>query len=61
MVLLVALVAVSGKVIILDYKEISPGMLYGLSVIILALSIGYYLVRLAMHWKVSASKSPSND
>lgn len=60
-VLLVALVAVSRKVIILDYKEASPGMLYGISAIILALSSGYYLVRRAMYWKAPTPKSPSND
>lgn len=60
-VLLVALVAVSRKVIILDYKETSPDMLYGMATIILALSIGYFLVRRALHWKAPASKTPPND
>ena len=44
-VLLVALVAVSRKVIILDYKETSPALLYGMSALIVALGIGYFLVR----------------
>ena len=60
-VLLVALVAVSRKIIILDYKETSPDMLYGMSAIILALSGGYYLVRRAMHWKPPDSKSSFKD
>jgi uncharacterized membrane protein (DUF373 family) len=60
-VLLVALVAVSRKIIILDYKETSPDMLYGMSAIILALSGGYYLVRRAMHWKAPAEKSSFKD
>lgn len=60
-VLLVALVAVSRKIIILDYKEISPDMLYGMSAVILALSIGYFLVRRALYWKAPVSKSPSSD
>lgn len=48
-VLLVAMVALSRKVIILDYKEITPGMLYGMSALIVALGIGYFLVRRALH------------
>ena len=48
-VLLVALVAVSRKVIILKYKELTPEMLYGMSALILALAIGYFLVRRALH------------
>lgn len=60
-VLLVALVAVSRKVIILDYKDISPDMLFGMSAVILALSIGYFLVRYAMHLKPFAKKPPISD
>jgi len=48
-VLLVALVAVSRKVIVLKYKELTPEMLYGLSAVIVALGIGYFLVRRALH------------
>jgi uncharacterized membrane protein (DUF373 family) len=48
-VLLVALVAVSRKVIILKYNELTPEMLYGMSALILALAIGYFLVRRALH------------
>ena len=44
-VFLVALVAVSRKVIILDYKLITPGVLYGMSALILALGAGYFMVR----------------
>ena len=47
-VFLVAIVAVSRKVIILDYKEVTPEMLYGMSAIIIALGIGYFLVRRAL-------------
>ena len=46
-VFLVAIIAVSRKVIILDYAETSPGTLFGISAIILALAIGYFLVRRA--------------
>lgn len=48
-VFLVAIVAVSRKVIILNYKKISPELLYGMAVVIIALGIGYYLVRKAIH------------
>ncbi|MBM3860153.1 MAG: phosphate-starvation-inducible E-like protein [Verrucomicrobia bacterium] len=48
-VFLVAIVAISRKVIIVDYKEITAEMLYGMSAVILALGIGYYCVRRALH------------
>ncbi len=44
-VFLVAIVAVARKIIILDYKNVTPGFLYGMAAIILALSGGYWLVR----------------
>ena len=47
-VFLVAIVAVSRKVIILNYKETAPEMLYGMAAIIVALGIGYFLVRKAL-------------
>jgi uncharacterized membrane protein (DUF373 family) len=59
-VFLVALVAVSRKVIILDYKELTPGLLYGMSALIVALGIGYYLVRLALT-RPSKNLNPSAD
>jgi len=48
-VFLVALVAVSRKVIIMDYKELSPEVLYGMAGMIVALGIGYFLVRRALY------------
>ncbi|NMC73410.1 MAG: phosphate-starvation-inducible PsiE family protein [Geobacteraceae bacterium] len=48
-VFLVAIVAMSRKVIIVDYKEIAPEMLYGIAAVIIALASGYYLVRRALH------------
>jgi uncharacterized membrane protein (DUF373 family) len=54
--LLVALVAVSRKVIILDYKELAPGMLYGMSALIVALGIGYFLVRRALYQHTTDTK-----
>jgi uncharacterized membrane protein (DUF373 family) len=44
-VLLVAIVAAARKIIILDYKTITPDMLYALAAVIVALGIGFYLVR----------------
>lgn len=48
-VFLVAIVAVSRKVVILDYKETSTEMLFGMAALIVALGIGYYLVRRAFN------------
>jgi len=47
-VFLVAIIAVSRKVIILDYSTTAPETLWGISSIILALGIGYFLVRRAL-------------
>jgi len=47
-VFLVALVAVSRKVIILDYKEMPAESLLGMGVLIIALAAGYFLVRRAL-------------
>ena len=44
-IFLVAIIAVTRKVIILDFKTLEPLMLIGLAAIILALSIGYYAVK----------------
>ena len=54
-VFLVAIIAVSRKVIILDYKKTPPEMLWGIAAIILALSIGYYLVRKVLHKKLDTN------
>ena len=44
-VLVVAMIAIARKVIILDTEKLSALTLIGIGVIILALTIGYYLVR----------------
>lgn len=44
-VIIVALIAISRKVIILDVKELSSLTLIGIATIILALSAGYYLLK----------------
>ncbi len=55
-VFLVAIVALSRKVIILDYKEITADMLYGMSALIVALGVGYFLVRRALHSRTNDKK-----
>ena len=59
-VFLVAIVAVSRKVIILDYKVIAPEMLYGMSAVIVALGIGYFLVQRALHLRATDKKPPTS-
>ncbi|MBN1296238.1 phosphate-starvation-inducible PsiE family protein [bacterium] len=44
-VILVALVAVSRKVVILDYSGLQPGVLYGMAALIIALGVGFFFVR----------------
>ena len=46
-VLMVAMIAIARKVIILDEKELSANTLLGIGAIIVALGIGYYLLKLA--------------
>lgn len=41
----VALIAIARKVIILDIKEIPSNTLLGIAAIVIALSIGYYLLK----------------
>jgi uncharacterized membrane protein (DUF373 family) len=45
----VALIAIGRKVIILDVKEISSLSLLGIAAIIIALSVGYFLVKRTLH------------
>jgi len=55
-VLTVALIALARKVIILDVKTLSSTTILGIAALILALSIGYYLIRKAFQFD-SAHKS----
>ena len=50
-VLLVALVAVARKIIILDYKEITPEMLMAVAMLVLALSAGFWVIRKSLNGK----------
>ena len=60
-VFLVAIVAISRKVIILDYKEMKPEILFGMSALIVALGIGYYLVRRAIHHHSTGKAPPTGS
>jgi uncharacterized membrane protein (DUF373 family) len=55
-VLTVALIALARKVIILDVNKLSSTTILGVAALILALSIGYYLIRKAFQFD-SAHKS----
>jgi uncharacterized membrane protein (DUF373 family) len=54
-VLLVALVAVARKVIILEYKDLSPATLLALAAIIIALAAGFFVVKRALAREKNAS------
>lgn len=43
--LIVALIAVTRKIVVLDTKESPEGTLLGIAALVFALSLGYYLVR----------------
>jgi uncharacterized membrane protein (DUF373 family) len=60
-VFLVAIVAVSRKVIILNYKKVTPEILFGMAAVIIALGIGYYLVRKALHDCSNKKKQPAEE
>ena len=44
-IILIAIIAMARKVIILDTKYVDAGVIFGLAAMILALTIGYFLVR----------------
>lgn len=49
-VFLVALVAAARKIIILDYKTLTPDMLFAIAAVIVALGVGFYLVRRSFYF-----------
>jgi uncharacterized membrane protein (DUF373 family) len=53
-VLMLAIIAVARKVIVLDVKEASGMTLVGIAAIVLALSIGYYLVTCGVKQRMAA-------
>lgn len=54
----VALIAVARKVIILDVKELSSLTLLGIAAIVIALSVGYYLLKRSHHDNNACAKPP---
>ena len=67
-IFLVAIIAITRKVIILDMTKLEPVTLLGVAAIILALSAGYYFLKLGLRVTPSepadsnaASRSSSND
>ncbi len=47
-VMLVAIVAVSRKIIIIDYKDVEPMMNFSIAALVIALCAGYYLIKKMM-------------
>ncbi|MCV2884542.1 phosphate-starvation-inducible PsiE family protein [Aestuariibacter sp. AA17] len=43
-VMATALMAIARKVIVLDFTEVSPEYVYGIGVVVIAMSIGYWLI-----------------
>ena len=59
-VFLVAIVAITRKVIIVDYKDIAPEILYGMAAVIIALGSGYFLVRRAIYLQPPDKNLPNS-
>ena len=57
-VLAVAIIAISRKVIILDVKELGSLTLLGIAAIIVALSIGFFLLKLSHSSRGSSESQP---
>lgn len=45
LMLLVAITAITRKIVILDASQIDPMIMFGIGAVIIALALGYYLVR----------------
>lgn len=60
-VMLVALVAVARKIIIMDYKEITPQMILAVAALVVSLSVGFYAVRRALEIPWKADMGPADD
>ncbi len=59
-ILLVSLIAVARKVILLDYTSEDPLTLFAMAALIVAISIGYYLIKKTSVIKKSKIITPSN-
>ncbi|MFO7922609.1 MAG: phosphate-starvation-inducible PsiE family protein [Bacteroidales bacterium] len=60
-VVLVAIIAISRKVIVLEPKDYEPGTLMGIGLIILALSISYFLIKKLGCEMISIKKLPKSS
>ena len=61
-VMLVAVVAVSRKIIIIDYKDIDPMMNFSMAAMVLALCVGYFLIKkLMMDSRQMAAQKKQSD
>jgi uncharacterized membrane protein (DUF373 family) len=60
-VLLVALIAITRKVIILEYDKVDNIMLFAIAAIILVLTIGYYLLKQGQHKQFLKNKQDENN
>lgn len=60
-VLLVAIVAVARKIIIMDYKEITPQMILAVAALVIALSVGFWAVRRALNTTDTSIKTPPKN
>jgi uncharacterized membrane protein (DUF373 family) len=58
LMLLVAITAVTRKVVILDAKAVEPMTLFGIGFILIALTVGYYLLRHVGNIAKPETKSP---
>ena len=58
-VVLVAIIAVARKIIIIDYKEVSYGMVLSIAALMIALSAGFFLLKRAT--MTSMSKEFDDD
>ena len=56
-VFLVAMIAIARKVIILDVKSLPPLTLIGIAAIIVALSVGYYMIKKILREKAKFKES----
>ncbi len=60
-VLLVAVVAVARKVIILDYKDTQPIMIFAIAALVLSLSIGFFVVRRVLNENQNLKNNDSKE
>jgi uncharacterized membrane protein (DUF373 family) len=60
-VMATALMAIARKVIILDFNDTEPSYVFGLAAVVMAMSIGYWLVVVYDRKKYGAAKAAGNS